>query len=217
MEVIQEYKKNEIIKEIFKENWLKYGNYEKCVEELKKMGIDITIDYLRRLRHELNLPKRHDVLLKNKKCFYCNNPAEKIFGLRKFDNPIPVCRKCYRRESLRIFRKRNSNYKKLEHRKHYHYRYKYIIKPRIEDVEKIKHSLFGYELYDIKIRIGRKNKIFYSKINEDFSFPSSVKISKEDVVCIARFIKEKDNFYIVKEKNIDFDLIEEMMKNAGSI
>jgi hypothetical protein len=102
-------------------------------------------------------------------------------------------------------------------KRHYKYKYKYTIRPRIEDIEKIKHSLFGYELYDIKIRIGRKNKIFYSKINEDFSFPSSVKVSKEQIVCIARFIKDIGNFYIVKEKNIDFDLIEEMMKNASSI
>jgi hypothetical protein len=196
--------KEKTIKEIFKELWLKYGDYEKCFEELKKMGIDITIDYLQGLRYRLNLPKKHDVLLKNKKCFYCNNPAEILFGLRRFNNPIPICRKCYSRENLRIFRERNSNYKKLENRKHY--KYKYIIKPRIEDIEKLKHSLFGYELYDIKIRI--RNKIFYLKINEDFSFPSSIKISKEQIVCIARFIKEKDNFYIVKEKSIDFDLIE---------
>jgi hypothetical protein len=200
--------KEKTIKEIFKELWLKYGDYNKCVEELKKIGIDITIDYLRELRRKLNLPKRHDVLLKNKKCFYCGKNAEKIFGLRKSDNPIPVCRKCYRRESLRIFKKRNPNYKKLKHRKHYKYKYKYAIRPKIEEIGKLRHSLFGYELYDIKIRIGRKNKIFYSKINEDFSFPSSVKISKEQIVCIARFIKEKGDFYIVKEKNIDFDLIE---------
>jgi len=198
------------IEEIFKENWLKYGNYRKCFEELKKIGIDTTEDYLRKLRFKLNLPKRYDILLKNKKCFYCGKNAEALFGLRKFDNPIPVCRKCFHRERSRIFRKRNLNYKKLENKK---YRYKYTIKPRIEEIEKIKHSLFGYELYDIKIRIGRKNKIFYSKINEEFSFPSSIKFSKEQIECIARFIKDKDDFFIVKEKNIDFDLIEEVMKN----
>jgi len=204
MEVIQ---KEKTIEEIFKQLWLKYGNYEKCIEELKKIGIDITIDYLRELRYRLNLPKKHDVLLKNKKCFYCNNPAEILFGLRRFNNPIPICRKCYSRENSRIFKKKNPNYKKLEHRKHNRYKYKYTIRPRIEDIEKIKHSLFGYELYDIKIRIGSK-KIFYLKINEDFSFPSSIKISKEQIVCIARFIKDIGKFYIVKEKKIDFDLIE---------
>jgi hypothetical protein len=92
-------------------------------------------------------------------------------------------------------------------KRHYRYKYKYAIRPRIEEIEKIKHSLFGYELYDIKIRIGSK-KIFYLKINEDFSFPSSIKISKEQIVCIARFIKDIGKFYIVKEKKINFDLIE---------
>ena len=48
-----------------------------------------------------------------------------------------------------------------------------------------------------------------------FPFPSSIKISKEQIECIAHFIKE--NFFIVKEKNIDFDLIEEVIKNENDI
>ena len=93
----------------------------------------------------------------------------------------------------------------------YKYKYKYTIKPRIEEIEKLRFSFIGYELYDIKIKI--RNRNLYLKLNEEFSFPSSIKISKEQIECIARFIKDKGDFFIVKEKNIDFDLIEEVMKN----
>ena len=57
MKVIRK-EKNERVKEIFKENWLKYGDYKKCIEEFKKIGINITIKYLRKLRCILNLPKK---------------------------------------------------------------------------------------------------------------------------------------------------------------
>jgi len=88
-----------------------------------------------------------------------------------------------------------------------YYRYKYIIKPKIEEIEKIKNSLIGYEFYDIKVKFGG-NKI-YSNLNEEISFLSEFKRSKEDVVCSVRFIKDEGKYFIVKEEEIDFDFIEE--------
>jgi hypothetical protein len=111
--------KSEKIKEIFKELWLKYGDYKRCVEEFKKIGIDITIKYLRKLRCILNLPKKH-VLLKNKKCFYCGKTAERItYKCSPIPEPISICKKCYLREKSRIFRKEHPNSEKLAHKKYY--------------------------------------------------------------------------------------------------
>jgi hypothetical protein len=90
-------KKSEKVKEIFKENWLKYRDYEKCIEELKKRGISVSYKYLTVIRKKLNLPRQRE-FLKNKKCFYCNNPAEKIS--HKFSStskPIFLCKKCYQK------------------------------------------------------------------------------------------------------------------------
>ncbi len=95
-------------------------------------------------------------------------------------------------------------------RRGFRYRYKYIIKPKIEEIERIKHSLSGYKLYDIKIRFGGKTKYF--NLNEEISFLSAFRHFKENIVCSARFIKDIGSFYTIREKYIDFDLIEESLE-----
>jgi hypothetical protein len=108
------------IKEAFKEFWLKYGDYKKCLKELKNIGIDTTKGYLRHLRFALNLPKMHDILLKNKKCFYCGRSAEVIsFRCSPTSKAIPICKKCYKRESSRVFGKEHPDRKKIESKKYY--------------------------------------------------------------------------------------------------
>jgi len=92
LKAIQEKK---TIKEIFKELWLKYGDYNKCIEELKKVGINTTKDYLKVLRRRLNLPEKHEIIF-SRKCFYCNNPAERIsYKFSTTSEPIAICKKCY--------------------------------------------------------------------------------------------------------------------------
>jgi hypothetical protein len=92
LKAIQEKK---TIKEIFKELWLKYGDYNKCIEELKKVGININLKYLTVLRCRLNLPERHKII-HSKKCFYCNNPAERFsYRFSTTSEPIAICKKCY--------------------------------------------------------------------------------------------------------------------------
>jgi hypothetical protein len=107
--------------------------------------------------------------------------------------------------------------KVIQKKRGYNYRYKYTIKPRIEEIEKLRYSLFEYEFYNIKIKIKNKNKTFYLKLGEEFSYFSNLKYSKEDIICVAQFIKDVGFFFIIKEEEIDFDFIEEIMKNAGSI
>jgi hypothetical protein len=117
--------KSEKIKEIFKELWLKYANYEKCIEELEKIGIKRKKKTLESLRCDLKLPKMYELLLKNKKCFYCGNNAKIMFGLRRGKHSpkstIFVCMKCYKREETRI-RRSEPEYKekrKIEYIKYY--------------------------------------------------------------------------------------------------
>jgi hypothetical protein len=98
-------------------------------------------------------------------------------------------------------------------RKWKRYRYKYIIKPKIEEIEKIKNSLIGFKLKDIKIKFGVK--LNYFDLNDEISFLTMYKRSKEDIICSARFIKDEGNYYTVKEEFIDFDLIEEVLENKS--
>ena len=115
MKAIQEKK---TIEEIFKELWLKYGDYNKCIEELRKVGINASLKYLIVLRYRLNLPKMREVFL-SRKCFYCGKNAEMIFGFQKSKNPIPVCKKCYNRENSKIFRKKHPDYYKIRYKRYY--------------------------------------------------------------------------------------------------
>jgi hypothetical protein len=92
LKVIQEEK---TIKEIFKELWLKYGDYNKCIEELRKIGINASLKYLISLRCRLNLPEMREIIL-SRKCFYCGKNAEKItYKYSTISEPIAICEKCY--------------------------------------------------------------------------------------------------------------------------
>ena len=52
-------------------------------------------------------------------------------------------------------------------------------------------------------------------MNDEISFLTMYKRSKEDIICSARFIKDEGNYYTVKEEFIDFDLIEEVLENKS--
>jgi hypothetical protein len=82
------------IGEIFKELWLKYGNYEKCIKELEKLGYKTSYASLRRLRYYYKLPSYRSLFLENKKCYFCGNKATEIIGLKKLDKRLPACKKC---------------------------------------------------------------------------------------------------------------------------
>ena len=106
MKAIQEKK---TIKEIFKELWLKYGDYNKCIEEFKKIGKNPSYRYLEALRSNLNLPKMREIIL-SRKCFYCGRNAEKItYEYSPTSEAIPICKKCYKKLE---FKKRYKKHRK---------------------------------------------------------------------------------------------------------
>ncbi|MEM2178770.1 MAG: hypothetical protein QW272_08145 [Candidatus Methanomethylicaceae archaeon] len=92
-------------------------------------------------------------------------------------------------------------------------RYKYKIIPKIEEIEKLKNSLIGYELYNIKVKFGGRG-IKYYNLNDEISYLTYFKYSKENVIVSIRFIKDEGYYYSIKEEEIDFDFIEEENKGG---
>lgn len=102
--------------------------------------------------------------------------------------------------------------KKREYKKRI--RYKYTIIPKIEEIEKIKYSLIGYKLYNIKVKFGGRG-IKYYNLNDEISYLTMHKYSKENVIVSIRFIKDEGYYYSIKEEEIDFDFIEEEIKRGS--
>ncbi|MFH7860346.1 MAG: hypothetical protein QXR03_05065 [Candidatus Aenigmatarchaeota archaeon] len=61
--------KKKALEKAFKKFWLKYANYDKCIEKLKKIGFNVTKGYLMNLRIKLKLPEMREILLRHKNAF----------------------------------------------------------------------------------------------------------------------------------------------------
>ncbi|MEM2928709.1 MAG: hypothetical protein QXP60_07085 [Nitrososphaerota archaeon] len=159
MKVLVEQKKT--LKEAFKELWLKYTDYDKCIKELKKIGFKTTKGYLKTLRIYLKLPKMYELIIKNKKCIICGKKAEVIFGF-KHGKYSPktftlLCKKCYYKEYSKTFRKINPNYAKIRCKRYYK-------EHKIEILKKLKavHKQISIYLGEIDCPICLKHGSLYA-------------------------------------------------------